>query len=76
VRDAAALPAPRAGREWRLAVRRLSRNSLSVVGLGILVVWTRAAATAPWATSELINILEKRHLAERHGIYYLMNFNS
>jgi len=47
MRDAAALPAPRVGREWGVLARRLSRNSLSLVGLGILVLWALVAVAAP-----------------------------
>jgi len=47
MRDAAAWPAPHTGREWGRAARRLRRNSLSLVGLAILVAWTLVAAAAP-----------------------------
>lgn len=47
MRNAAVLPAPRVVREWGVLGRRLGRNSLSVVGLGILVLWALVAAAAP-----------------------------
>jgi hypothetical protein len=46
VRSATALPAVGFRSEWRLAARRLGRNSLSVVGLAILLLWTAIALTA------------------------------
>jgi len=33
-----------------------------------------ATAIAPWATSELIDFLDKRKQAQQHGLYYLMKF--
>ncbi|HLN11979.1 MAG TPA: ABC transporter permease [bacterium] len=47
MRDAAVLWLPRATREWGALGRRLSRNSLSLVGLGILVLWALVAVAAP-----------------------------
>jgi hypothetical protein len=49
---------------------------LSLGRLSIASMLTGVAAAAPWATAELINILEKRKHAEQHGMYYLMNFKS
>jgi hypothetical protein len=49
---------------------------LSLGRLSIASLFAGLAATAPWATSELINLIEKRKRAEQHGMYYLMNFNS
>lgn len=49
---------------------------LSLGSLSIASVVAGVAAAAPWVTSELINLLEKRKQAEKHGMYYLMNFKS
>src|SRR5579883_2140545 len=43
---AAARPAARIG-EWWIAAHRLRRNTLSVAGLGILVLWAVIAVAAP-----------------------------
>jgi hypothetical protein len=42
--------------------------------LAIASALVGVAAAAPWATSEVISLLEKRKQAKRHGVYYLMNF--
>jgi len=49
---------------------------LSLGSLSIASVVAGVAAAAPWVTSELINLLERRKQAEKHGMYYLMNFKS
>lgn len=49
---------------------------LSLGSLGLASVLAGAAAASPWATAELIKILEKRRQAGQHGVYYLMNFYS
>ncbi len=36
---------------WEDALRRLRRNSLAMVGLGILLGFALASALAPWITS-------------------------
>ncbi len=47
---------------------------LSLGKLSIASALAAAAVTAPWATSEIINLLEKRKQTKRHGLYYLLNF--
>jgi hypothetical protein len=47
---------------------------LSLGKLSIASTPAAVAASAPWATSELLSLLEKRKQAKRHGVYYLMNF--
>ena len=49
---------------------------LSLGRLSIASAMAGVAAAAPWVTSELISLLEKRKQAEQHGMYYLMNFKS
>lgn len=49
---------------------------ISLGRLSIASVLAGVAAAAPWVTSELISLLEKRKRAEQHGLYYLMNFKS
>jgi hypothetical protein len=49
---------------------------LSLGRLSLASVFAGVAAATPWATSELISLLERRKQAEQHGIYYLMNFKS
>jgi hypothetical protein len=49
---------------------------LSLGSLSLASVLAGTAAAAPWVTSELINILDKRKQAQQHGMYYLMNFKS
>jgi len=47
---------------------------LSLGRLSIASVLAGVAAATPWATSEIITILENRKRVEQHGMYYLMNF--
>jgi len=49
---------------------------LSLGSLSVASVIAGVAAAAPWATSELISLVEKRKRAEQHGMYYLMNFKA
>jgi len=49
---------------------------LSLGSLSIASALAGVAAAAPWATSELISLLDRRKHAEQHGMYYLMNFTS
>jgi len=47
---------------------------LSLGSITIGSVIAAATAIAPWATSELIDFLDKRKQAQQHGLYYLMKF--
>lgn len=49
---------------------------LSLGTLSVASVLAGAATTAPWMTSEIISLLDKRKQTEQHGLYYLMNFIS
>jgi hypothetical protein len=49
---------------------------LSLGSLSFASVLAGVAGAAPWATSELFSVLERRRQAKQHGMYYLMNFNS
>jgi hypothetical protein len=47
---------------------------LSLGSITIASILAAASTAVPWATSELISILERRKKAQEHGLYYLARF--
>ena len=47
---------------------------LSLGSITIASILAGVFAAAPWATSELVDFLEKRKKAQEHGLYYLTRF--
>lgn len=47
---------------------------LSLGSITIASILAGVSTAAPWATSELLDLLEKRKKAQEHGLYYLTRF--
>ncbi len=47
---------------------------LSLSAITLATVATATTAITPWALSELINFIESRKKAKKHGLYYLLKF--